>query len=182
MLAPHAHTVVERYNSTARCFHWATVLLVIIAYIVSVGAPEKRVYSSADDFRRELHELLGLSVFVLTLVRMWWRAIFPPPNGPEMPIWMKLGARVSHWTIYTLLVVVPVTAILGAGFEGHPLTVLVVGNIQTWLPQSQLLGLALASIHGWLGDILIWLAGFHAAVALYHHFWRRDTVLRSMLR
>jgi cytochrome b561 len=60
---------------------------------------------------------------------MWWRAIFPPPNGPEMPIWMKLGARLGHWTIYTLLVVVPLTAILGAGFEGHPLAVLAVGYI-----------------------------------------------------
>jgi len=181
MLDSHAHTVVERYNSTARCFHWVTVLLVIIAYIISVGGPEMRVYSSANDFRRELHELLGLTVFVLTLVRMWWRAISPPPNGPEMPIWMKLGARVSHWTIYALLVVVPVTAILGAAFEGRPLTVLAVGNIQLGLPQSLQLGLVWANIHGWLGDALIWLAGFHAAAALFHHFWRRDTVLRSML-
>ena len=181
MLAPHPHTVVERYNAAARCFHWVTVLLVVIAYIVSVGGSETRVYSSANDFRRELHELLGLSVFVLTLVRMWCRAIFPPPNGPEMPTWMRFSARLGHWTIYALLVVVPVTAILGAGLEGHPLTVLAVGNIQTWLPQSPQLGLALATIHGWLGDALIWLAGFHAATALYHHYWRRDTVLRSML-
>jgi cytochrome b561 len=114
MLAPHPHTVVESYNFTAQCLHWVTVLFVIIAYIVSVGGPETRVYSAANDFRRELHELLGLGVFVLTLVRVMWRAIFPPPKGPEMPIWMKFGARLSHWTIYLLLVVVPVTAILGA--------------------------------------------------------------------
>ena len=181
MLAPHPHSVVERYNFTARCFHWVTVLLVIVAYIVSVGGPETRVYSSANDFRRELHELLGLSVFILTLIRMGWRAPFPPPDRPEMPIWMRFGTKLSHWTIYALLVVVPVTAILGAWLEGHPLMVLAVGNIQPWLPQSPPLGLVLASIHGWLGDALIWLAGFHAAAALYHHFWRRDTVLRSML-
>jgi cytochrome b561 len=30
--------------------------------------------------------------------------------------------------------------------------------------------------------VLIWLAGLHAVAALYHHFWRRDTVLQSMLR
>jgi cytochrome b561 len=181
MLARYPLIVVERYNSMARCFHWLTVLLVVSAYIVSVGGPETRVYSPANDFRRELHELLGLSVFVLTLIRIGWRAVFPPPNGPEMPTWMRFGARLSHWTIYALLVVVPVTAILGAWLEGHPLMVLAVGNIQPWLPQSLPLGLALANIHGWLGNALIWLAGFHAAVALYHHFWRRDTALRSML-
>src|SRR6202035_4352501 len=99
MLARHQLIVVERYNSTARCFHWLTALLVASAFIVSVGGPDTRVYSPPNDFRRELHELLGLSVFVLTLIRAWWRAIFPPPNGPEMPIWMKLGSSLSHWTI-----------------------------------------------------------------------------------
>jgi cytochrome b561 len=98
-----------------------------------------------------------------------------------MPAWMELGAKLGHWTIYALLVLVPLTAILGAWFEGHPLTMLVVGNIQPWVPQSRQLGLALANIHGRLGDVLIWLAGLHAAAALYHHFWRRDAVLLSML-
>jgi cytochrome b561 len=98
-----------------------------------------------------------------------------------MSVWMKLGARLGHWAIYALLALVPVTAILGAWFEGHPLTVLAVGNLQPWLPPSRPFGLVLADIHGWLGDVLIWLAGVHAAAALYHHFWRRDTVLLSML-
>jgi cytochrome b561-like protein len=93
------------------------------------------------------------------------------------------GARrqVGHWALYALLVLVPVTAILGAWLEGHPLTVLAVGDLQPWLPPSRLFGLVLAGIHGWLGDMLIWLGGLHAAAALYHHFWRRDSVLLSML-
>ena len=72
-------------------------------------------------------------------------------------------------------------AILGAWLEGHPLALLAVGNIDPWLPQSRHLGLALADIHGWLGNAVMWLAGLHATAALYHHFWRRDTVLLSML-
>lgn len=174
-------TVVERYSATAQLFHWTTVLLVVVAYIASPGGPETRVYSSANDLSRGLHELLGLSVFALTLLRVCWRVIFSPPKSPEMPAWMELGARLGHWTIYALLLLVPLTAILGAWLAGHPLTVLFLGNIQPWLSQSRQLGLALANIHGWLGDVLIWLAGFHAATAVYHHFWRRDAVLLSML-
>jgi cytochrome b561 len=173
--------VVERYSATAQVLHWTTVLLVVVAYIASVGGSETRIYSSANDFIRSLHELLGMSVFALTLVRVCWRAIFPPPESPEMPAWMELGARLGHWTIYALLVLVPVTAILGAWLEGHPLTLLILGNIQPLIPESRQLGLVLANLHGWLGDVLIWLAGLHAAAALYHHFWRRDTVLLSML-
>ena len=59
---------------------------------------------------------------------------------------------------------------------------LVLGNIQPWVSQSWQLGLVLANIHGWLSNVLICLAGLHAAAAIYHHFWRRDTVLLSMLR
>lgn len=177
----HPMTDVERYSATAQLLHWTTVLLVVVAYVASVGGSETHVYSPANDFTRSLHELLGMSVFALTCARLCWRAIFPPPKGPDMPAWMERGARFGHWTIYALLVLVPVTAVLGAWLEGHPLTVLVLGNIQPWLPQSRQLGLALANTHGWLGDVLIWLAGLHAAAALYHHFWRRDTVLLSML-
>jgi cytochrome b561 len=181
MYAPQPRGVVERYTATARLFHWLTALLVVVAYVVSVGGPETRVYLPTNDFSRGLHELLGISVFALTLARVFWRAIFPPPKSPEMPIWMELGARFGHWATYALLVIVPVTAVLGAWFEGHPLTVLALGNIQPWLPQSRQLGLVLANVHGWVGNVLIWLAGLHAAAALYHHFWRRDTVLLSML-
>ncbi len=181
MHAPQSLIIVDRYSGVAQLFHWLTALLVIIAYIVSVGGPELRVYSPANDFSRSLHELLGLSVFGLTAARMCWRAIVSPPKSVQMPAWMELAAKAAHWALYLLLVLVPVTAILGAWLEGHPLTVLAVGNIQPLLPQSHALGLVLADVHGWLGDALIWLAGFHAVAALYHHFWQRDSVLLSML-
>jgi cytochrome b561 len=181
MHAPQSLTIVARYGGVAQLFHWLTALLVITAFIVSVGGPEARVYSAANNFSRGLHELLGMSVFGLTAMRMCWRAIASPPKSAEMPFWMELGAKAGHWALYALLVVVPVTAILGAWLEGHPLTLLAVGSVQPLLPQSRALGLILADVHGWLGDGLIWLAGFHAAAALYHHLWRRDTVLLSML-
>jgi cytochrome b561 len=38
-----------------------------------------------------------------------------------------------------------------------------------------------ATIHTWLGDAILWLAGFHALAGLYHHFILKDGVLVSML-
>jgi cytochrome b561 len=98
-----------------------------------------------------------------------------------MPTWMEVGVKLRQWALYALLVLVPVTAIVGAWLEGYPLTLLAVGNIQPWLAQSPQVGLALGDIHGWLGDALMWPAGLHATAALYRHFWRRDTVPPSML-
>jgi cytochrome b561 len=42
-------------------------------------------------------------------------------------------------------------------------------------------GARIATIHTWLGDAILWLAGFHALAALYHHFVLKDGVLVSML-
>jgi cytochrome b561 len=129
--------VVERYSATARHFHWLTALLVVVVYVVTVGGPEMRVYSAVNDFSRGSHELLGMSVFALATARVCWRAIFPSPKSPEMPAWMEIGASLGQWAIYALLALVPVTAILGAWLEGHPLTLLAMGDIQPWLPQSR---------------------------------------------
>jgi cytochrome b561 len=176
-----SRSAVAHYSVAARVLHWLTALLVVVAYIVSVGGPEARVYAPANDGARGLHELLGLSVAALTLVRLAWRVTVAPPESPAMPAWMRLAARLGHWAMYALLLLVPATAILGAWLEGHPLTVLAVGDVGPWLSASHALGATLADLHGWLGNALIWLAGAHAASALYHHFWRGDTVLRSML-
>jgi len=43
------------------------------------------------------------------------------------------------------------------------------------------LGQRLANLHGWLGDTIIWLAGFHALAAIYHHLFLKDGVLLSMV-
>lgn len=42
-------------------------------------------------------------------------------------------------------------------------------------------GAKIATLHGWLGDVILWTAGLHAAAALFHHFVLRDGVLRAML-
>ena len=36
-------------------------------------------------------------------------------------------------------------------------------------------------VHKFLGDAIMWLAGLHAAAALYHHFILKDGVLATML-
>jgi cytochrome b561 len=49
------------------------------------------------------------------------------------------------------------------------------------IPEAHAAGQAVAKIHTILGDAVVWLAGFHTAAALFHHFVLRDEVLLSML-
>ncbi|MBE7941794.1 MULTISPECIES: cytochrome b [Ramlibacter] len=170
----------RRYGGVARALHWITAILVLVAFIYGPGGSEERVYSAAREFDRRLHETLGLTVFCISFVRLAWRLSEHAPSLPAMPRWMTFASRAVQGSLYVLLFAVPLTAILGAWLEGHALTWLG-GDIAPWIGESHALGAALAEIHGWLGDAILWLAGLHAVAALYHHFVRRDGVLRSML-
>ena len=170
-----------RYSAVAQCLHWLTAILVVVAFVYGPGGSEQRVYSLAKEFDRQLHETLGLSVLTITLIRLTWRLSDAKPDPPPIPPWMERLSSLFHWILYILLVVVPLTAITGAWLEGHPLTLLYNVRIGPLLAESHELGRTIASIHTWLGDAILWVAGAHAAAALFHHFVLRDGVLRSML-
>jgi cytochrome b561 len=172
---------IDRYGAIAQLFHWVTAVLVVAAFTLGPGGSEERVYAAARDADRQLHETLGLCVFVLVILRMIWRSLDKRPDPPLVPRWMGVGAKLVQLTLYALLVTVPLTAIAGAWLEGHDLTLVAGGRIAPLLPTAHTAGEALAELHGWLGDLILWLAGLHAVAALYHHFLLKDGVLVSML-
>ena len=75
----------------------------------------------------------------------------------------------------------PLTAMAGAWLEGHPLTLLGNVAIGPFLATAHDLGQSIATLHTWLGDAILWVAGLHAVAGLYHHFILKDRVLLSML-
>jgi len=176
-----ASSTRNRYGPVAQSFHWLTVILVIAAFTLGPGGSESHVYATARDSTRQWHETLGLSVALLTLVRLAWRAWDVDPVEPPMPAIMHYAAKIMHVTLYVLLLALPLTAILGAWLEGHPLTPLVVGDIPSPFRLAHDTGQTLALVHTYLGDTIIWLAGLHAAAGLFHHFFLHDHILRSML-
>jgi cytochrome b561 len=173
-----------RYGAVTQLFHWLTVVLVGTAYIVSPGGREERIYSAAFDVARQTHETIGILVFGLVLLRIVWRLLEPTPEPAPMAPWMRYSATAAHLGLYALLLAIPLTAIAGAWLEAHPVTLFGIGNIGPLLPlmpQAHDLGQSIANIHTILGNIIIWLAGLHAAAALFHHFVLRDNTMTSML-
>ncbi len=181
MVDEQEQSPVARYGSIAQFFHWATAILVLAAFIYGPGGSEQRVYSAAKDFDRHLHETLGICVFALVVMRVLWRAIDTRPIPPEVPLWMGLAAKAVQWGLYLLLFALPLTAITGAWLEGHPLTFFGGVSIAPLVGTSHALGAQIATIHTWLGDAILWLAGFHALAALYHHMIIKDDVLVTMI-
>jgi len=170
-----------RYGAVAHAFHWITAVLVVIAFIYGPGGNETRVYSAARDFDRQLHETLGLTVLALVVLRLAWRAFHARPEPEAMPAWMGIASRATHYILYVLLFAVPLTAIAGAWLENHPLTLLGGITLRPLLPHMHDAGQRIARLHTSLGDAILWIAGFHAVAALFHHFVLKDRTLLAML-
>ncbi|MBN8994132.1 MAG: cytochrome b/b6 domain-containing protein [Rhizobiales bacterium] len=171
-----------RYGAVAQLFHWTTVVLVITAYLLGEGGPQSRVYAPERAFTLSAHETLGVLVLLLTVLRLAWRAMDRTPDNIPMPRLMLIASRAVHGLLYVLLLALPLTAIFGAWFQGHPVTLF--GGVLPIGPLTAVdgaFGNSLADVHGTLGNAILWVAGLHAAAALLHHFVMRDRVLMTML-
>jgi len=176
-----------RYDLTSQAFHWVTAIAVTAAFILGPGGFGRLMRQGVDPATHAdivWHESLGLLVFALTLLRLLWLAVRPAAPKIAMTPWMHKASQFAHWALWTLLLVLPISAVVALGSEGHPLTLL--GGLR--IDQMPVIANAAFSswanwgdVHTLLGDAIIWIAGLHAVAALFHHFILKDHVLRSML-
>lgn len=176
-----SNTRHTRYGKVTQTLHWLTAIVVLVAFIYGLGGPELRVYAPTRDAARQLHETLGLCVFVLAVLRVLWKMIDTPPQTEVLPRWMEIASKSTQGILYLLLFAVPLTAIVGAWLEGHPLTLLAGVQVAPMLALAHDTGATISEIHTLLGDAILWVAGLHAAAAIYHHVILKDGVLASML-
>ena len=177
----------RRYDPLSQLLHWVTAIVVTIAFILGPGGFGRLMRQGVDPATRSdivWHESLGILVLVLTLLRLVWVALRPAAPRFAMGAWMHLSARVVNIALWVLLFALPATAFLALGSEHHPLTLLggvridempVIANsaIAAWADWGE--------VHKVLGDTLMWLAGLHAAAAIFHHAVLKDGVLSAML-
>jgi cytochrome b561 len=94
---------------------------------------------------------------------------------------MEVAAKVTHATLYALLVAVPIAGGVGAWLEGHPVTLL--GHLAMPSPfgAAPEVGRTIGHLHTWLGDAIMWVGALHGLAALYHHVVLKDSALVAML-
>ena len=169
-----------KYNAVTRIIHWLTALLVITTFALG---PEDldEMRDPSLDFGVQVHETLGFLIFGLVLFRIVW--VFSTETGIDfpMPRWMKISAKAIQGTLYLLLFAVPASAVSGTWLMGKSLSLLNNTIIASPLVMSQRTGEFLLEAHTVGAEALLWLAGIHAAAALFHHFILKDSVLKSMM-
>jgi cytochrome b561 len=175
-------TPALRYTVTSRWLHWLTAAMITV--IIPLGIWIKYFEPANEAFKLRLyniHESLGVIVFVIVLIRLLNRYLNPPPPLPAgTPPVIRLTAHVNHWALYALLVLMPITGFLATNAWGFPLSVFGVLPLPVPLGKNEEIAKILSLLH-WCGAIAIILLIFgHLAGVVYHTFIRRDGLLRRM--
>ena len=171
----------QHYTATARSLHWLSALLIFgllgLGFYMSdlaLSPTKLKLYS--------WHKWAGVTVFLLTLLRLAWRATHPAPALPaSMPKPMQLAAHGGHLALYGLLLAIPLSGWLMSSAKGFQTVWFGVLPLPDLLSRNLELGAQLANLHTGLNVLLILLLLGHAGAALKHHFIDRDDVLRRML-
>lgn len=180
-----------RYGAVAMTLHWLIAALIIVNLYLGLslddyarGDPQKFVVIS-------WHKSIGLTVLLLSILRLVWRWVNPVPPPPHgLNRWIRVSGTAMHYLLYALMILIPLAGwlMVSAGAQGHGTPVF---GLFDWPAFPILSGLPRSAAHPWhetfesAHTVLAWsmlvLIPAHLIAGLYHHVMRRDNVLLRML-
>jgi cytochrome b561 len=167
------------YGSVAKFFHWLIFILVTIMLIV--GFTMDGIANPAlKGLVFNIHKLTGVSVLMLMILRALWAATNPKPELFAANLIQRLAERIGHFILYALLIIMPLSGWVAVSAAGRPPKL---GDmaLQLPIPQSKALVKQAFTLHGLLAYVIIVFVILHIFAALYHHFIKKDEVLKRMM-
>ena len=180
-----APTTSQRYTGTAIALHWilALALIGIFAfglYMTSLPfSPTKLKYFN-------WHKWAGMTILILSALRIVWRITHRPPALPEavsrsMPAWQHIAHHGVHHLMYVLFFAIPLVGWIYSSAAGFPIVLFGVLPLPDLVGKSPDLAEALKPWHAYLAYALAALVVLHVAALLKHQLIDRDGLLARML-
>jgi len=182
----------DEYTATAKLLHWLIAAFVI--GLIGLGLYMTRVENLQFRFELyQLHKSMGITVLALMVLRVAWRIFVPPPRLPtQLPGWEKNAAHGTHFGLYALLLVMPLSGWAMVSAAQPPFNFpTVLYNLIPWphIPvieelsaeQKKTVEPLLKNLHSALGWALLALVCLHIAAGLRHSFILKDGVMLRMV-
>lgn len=172
----------SRYTTGAILLHW-TIALLVVGQIAGGWAMTALFAEGSRQqyFVFQLHKSVGITILILTVARVLWRAFNPPPAAPaSVTRWEGVLSGIVHKAFYGLLLAVPLAGwlIVSASSLSVP-TQLFFLDALPWPHLPGFDGLAdtarrsvadgAAGAHALLAWTMGVLVALHVAGALKHH-------------
>ena len=167
-----------RHDPVLIALHWLTAGLVAALWLIGQTIDFVPNGALRIDYR-SLHMVCGVSVALVLVVRLLFRATRGGMLPPLDHGLARLAARVVHGLLYAMLAATIGLGITNAWVRGDSVFNLV--QLASFAPGDKALRSAIGDYHALFANGLLILAGAHAAAALLHHFVLHDATLRRML-
>ena len=169
-----------KYTRVAMLLHWVTVALVAALFVIGwtmTDLPRGPVRGETY----ALHKSIGITVFLLTLLRLWWRVRHRPPGLPEtLPGWQRKLAHGVHHLFYLMLVAQPLLGYVSSSFTVYPTRYLGV-SLPVWATPDPVLNELFSGLHAAGAVLLMGVIGVHVLGAVSHLVREGSGLLRRML-
>ncbi len=173
------------YRPMARAFHWITVGLVLALMILGQAMTYRgntlKVWDGLTNGLYSTHKLLGFALLLIVIARLLYRLTQgSPADEPTLEPWQKLASHVTHWSLYGLLLLVPIMG--WRGVSQYPaLEIFGLFKLPAIAAADQAASASTFFWHQILGRLMALLIVAHVGASIFHHFVRKDGVLRRML-
>lgn len=168
------------YSPPLVALHWLTLLLLAAGYalmefkgIFPKGSVEREAMKSWQF-------TLGMTVFVLTVLRLLLRLVSTrPPIVPAPAHWQELSGKLLHGLLYLLLAMPIAGWLVVSGLSGH-------GSfwgieLPALMGPDKAPARDIKEVHETVAGIGYALIGLHAVAALHHYYAMRDNTLLHTL-
>jgi cytochrome b561 len=177
---PRQDAPTQAYGRVAIGLHWLTAALVFAAIALGLTASAADT-PQATERALALHKSLGLAIFASACIRLAWRLIRrPPPMRSDLPRIQRVAAKVTHAMLYATILAMPIAGYVAVAARGRATYFFGLFEMPYWVPLSRALSQNATTIHVYGQYILYVLVAAHVGAALFHHYVRKDDVMRRM--
>jgi len=105
---PDAAAASARYSGLAILLHWLIAALIVLQVVLAGRMEGPTTPERFAVF--QLHKSIGITVLILSLLRLGWRLLNPPPPLPAtLAPWERRLARWTHAGFYIVMIGMPIT-------------------------------------------------------------------------
>ncbi|WP_199272266.1 cytochrome b [Paraburkholderia acidisoli] len=172
----------SRYSGVAMLLHWLVATLIIWGFALGWVMTDIHGITPTKLRYFSWHKWIGVTVLVLVLLRLLWRATHAAPALPRsMHGWEKLAAHAGHLVLYVLMVAIPVTGYLYSSAAGIQVVYLGIWPLPTLIGPDTALKGVLRTVHVTLNYTLLAVVVLHVLAVIKHQFIDRQNLIARML-
>jgi cytochrome b561 len=174
----------QRYNPESIILHW--VLGAALIAIFFFGTYMADLPFSPQRLKLfNWHKWAGISILVLSTLRLLWRLTHPAPALPAkieqaMPGWQLKAHQLTHVALYALFIIVPLIGWAYTSAAGFPVVLFGVFPLPDLIGADKAMAELIKPWHQISAFALAGLVVLHVAAALKHQFVDRDGLLKRM--